>query len=255
MIFYFTATGNSLYVAKQLANECISIPKVIHEQNHHFASEKIGIVCPVFGHEVPEMVKRFLRQSDFSTDYFYMVLTYGKRHGGAAELAHQLLRDCGIRADYINVIKMVDNYLPAFDMDEERKMDKKVDEQIAVIRTDIQSRRRAISEVTARDFAAHQEFLARNAEQPVSFFREMYHITEQCNGCGICTRVCPAACFKVQNGKAMQNSADCQFCMACIHHCSQKAIQLNMPEKNPAARYRNEKITLAEIIQANEQGY
>lgn len=43
------------------------------------------------------------------------------------------------------------------------------------------------------------------------------------------------------------------ICMACIHHCPQKAIQLTMPEKNPHARFCNEHIKLAEIIAANDQ--
>lgn len=253
MIFYFTATGNSLYVAKQLDDECISIPQVINEKNKHYMSSKIGVVCPVFGHEVPEMVKTFLQESDFDTDYFYMILTYGRRHGGAAELAQQLLNNCGIIADYINVMHMVDNYLPAFDMDEERKIDKKIDEQIMFIQADLKQFKRAISPVTEIDRAGHREFLARNAEKLVSYFKEMYYITDECNGCAICTKVCPVNCFKIENGKAVRNPADCLYCMACIHHCSQKAIQLTIPEKNSKARYRNENITLAEIIQANEQ--
>ena len=31
------------------------------------------------------------------------------------------------------------------------------------------------------------------------------------------------------------------------------AIQLNVPEKNPEARYRNENISLCEIVNANNQ--
>ena len=36
------------------------------------------------------MVKEFLHKATFDTDYFYMILTYGNRHGGAAELAEQM---------------------------------------------------------------------------------------------------------------------------------------------------------------------
>lgn len=47
-------------------------------------------MAPVYGHEVPVMVKEFLHKATFDTDYFYMILTYGNRHGGAAELAEQM---------------------------------------------------------------------------------------------------------------------------------------------------------------------
>ena len=87
MIFYFTATGNSLYAARYLEEELISIPQVMDQEKLEFAGERIGVVCPVYGHEVPPMVKEFLKKASFKTEYFYMVLTYGNRHGGAAELA------------------------------------------------------------------------------------------------------------------------------------------------------------------------
>ena len=43
------------------------------------------------------------------------------------------------------------------------------------------------------------------------------------------------------------------MCMACIHTCPMMAIQMRMPEKNPKARYRNENISVCEIVEANNQ--
>ena len=64
MLFYFTATGNSLYVAKKLERKPISIPQIVHQSNLTFKDEKIGIVAPVYGHEVPDMVKEFLKNEE-----------------------------------------------------------------------------------------------------------------------------------------------------------------------------------------------
>lgn len=111
-----------------------------------YEADKIGVVCPVYGHEVPPMVKDLLKNADFKTDYFYMVLTYGDRHGGAAELAKKLCEECWIHPAYINVLIMVDNWLPSFDMEEQVKIGKKVGEHLAAIRKDIENRRRGISE-------------------------------------------------------------------------------------------------------------
>ena len=83
-------------MAKQLEEKPISIPRVIRNENLDFAAESIGIVAPVYGHEVPPMVKEFMEKAAFHTDYFYMVLTYGNRHGGAAELTERFCRACGI---------------------------------------------------------------------------------------------------------------------------------------------------------------
>ena len=166
MVFYFTGTGNCLYIAKQLEAQPVSIPQVIHQENLHFCDKSIGIVAPVYGHEVPGMVKEFLHKATFDTDYFYMIPTYGNRHGGAAELAEQLCRECGVRVDYINVLLMVDNWLPSFDMDEQRKMDKNVQGQLDAILSDLKKRRKMISPVTDTDRAAHRQFLDRMSQMP-----------------------------------------------------------------------------------------
>lgn len=73
MVFYFTGTGNSLYVAKQLEGSPISIPQVMRQENMAFAADAIGVVAPVYGHEVPPMVKEFLKKATFQTEYFYMI--------------------------------------------------------------------------------------------------------------------------------------------------------------------------------------
>ena len=253
MIFYFTATGNSLYVAKQLEEKPISIAQAIHDKNMSYKAEKIGIVCPVFGHEVPALVREFLEKANFETPYFYMILTYGNRHGGAAWLAENMLKEIGINPSYINVLLMVDNFLPGFDMDEQKRIDKKVDEHIKMIREDITNDRQYISPVTDKDRAAHKEYLTRMAHMPKDAFSNIYRITNECIGCEICTKVCPKNCFTMAGQRSVWHSEGCITCMACIHACPMMAIQMNMPEKNEKARYRNENISICEIVGANNQ--
>jgi len=82
----------------------------------------------------------------------------------------------------------------------------------------------------------------------------MYQVNDDCISCGICTKVCPAKCIEIIDGKPNYDYDNCQACMACIHHCPVKAIKLtSMPEKNPNARFINENIKLTEIIEANNQ--
>ena len=50
MVFYFTGTGNSLYVAKQLEENPVSIPQIMRQGQMTFASDSIGVVAPVYGH-------------------------------------------------------------------------------------------------------------------------------------------------------------------------------------------------------------
>ena len=59
MIFYFTATGNSLYVAKKLAQaqnesfELISIPQEMDRSEALvYEDDAIGVVYPIYGHMI-----------------------------------------------------------------------------------------------------------------------------------------------------------------------------------------------------------
>lgn len=253
MIFYFTGTGNSLYIAKQIEENPLSIPQAIHRRNQEFSADSIGIVAPVYGHEVPPMVKDFMKNAVFHTDYFYIILTYGNRHGGAAELAKKFCDECGIAVNYINVIMMADNWLPGFDMNEQKKIDKKVEENMAEIVVDLAAHKNMISEVTDTDRNAHQQFLERMGQMPADAWQHLLRVTDACVGCGICERVCPSASVRIEEGKAVHIPGNCQTCLACAHACPQKAVQLTIPEVNPDARYRNEHISLQEIMEANCQ--
>ena len=56
MVFYFTATGNSLYVAKCIDKYPVSIPQAI-KNSSIYSDNQIGIVCPVYCGEIPNTVR------------------------------------------------------------------------------------------------------------------------------------------------------------------------------------------------------
>lgn len=148
---------------------------------------------------------------------------------------------------------MVDNYLPVFDMEEQIKIDKHVDEQIKQIKEDIDAGKKMISSVTDEDHRVHQMYLDIVASHPKDMYKKIYVITDSCIGCSICEKICPKGCFHVKDQRSHWNGQECITCMACIHACPTKAIQMTISEKNPHARYRNENITLCEIVEANDQ--
>ena len=89
-VFYFTATGNSLYAAKKFSHEPISIPQVMRGTERHFSGDSIGIVFPDYTAEPPRMVKEFLRQCTCDTPYLYMIITYGHDISDAPEFTARL---------------------------------------------------------------------------------------------------------------------------------------------------------------------
>ena len=265
MIFYFTGTGNCLQVARELVkaegetSDPISIPQELQKEGElAYSDEAIGIVYPIYGHLMPVMVREFLERATFDTPYFYFICTYGCRHANAVELCQQDARSCGIEPSYITTLLMVDNWLPNFDMDVQRSLipEKRIDENLSRIVSDITARKRWIDPVTDADRAAHEEFLSRGIAFEPAALRDFLTIdTDACIGCETCVRVCPAGCIRINEEGIAQRDAlagkGCNACLACIHACPSFAIELPMGEVNPKARYLNDAVTLQDLMKAN----
>ena len=69
MIFYFSGTGNTRWVAQQIAEaigeELLCIPDLLREKRFEFKleeNEKIGFCFPTHGWQPPRIVRQFIRQ-------------------------------------------------------------------------------------------------------------------------------------------------------------------------------------------------
>ena len=132
------------------------------------------------------------------------------------------------------------------------QLDKGVEGQLSRVKAEIEQKQTGIQKASHKDKARHQMYLTYVHHQPETIWAS-YRVTEECIGCGICTRVCPTGCIRLENQVAVHTAEGCQACMACIHACPKLALCLTIKEANPAVRYRNEHISLAELIAANNQ--
>ena len=106
MIFYFSATGNSKYVAEHLAaatdDHTIFLRDAIRGRRYQFDAsreKRIGFVMPTYFFGVPSIVTFFLeklRLKGYEGQYVYLVLTCGASTGGAGGQMDRLLEDCGL---------------------------------------------------------------------------------------------------------------------------------------------------------------
>ncbi|MDR0751044.1 MAG: EFR1 family ferrodoxin [Christensenellaceae bacterium] len=251
-ILYFTATGNCLSIAKQLAtneDSLVSIPHI--KAPTHFDDEVLGIVIPIYSFGLPLLVKNFLNQITIKSNYFFVIGTYGNMDGGFCKTVYQLLKKKGIVLDYCNTIKMVDNYLGIFDMDHERSIlpEKKIPEQLLAIKSDITSKKRFIKATNKK--AGFLNLIAKAfsfLDNPGSAQKIIY-ADASCTKCGICTRVCP--CRNVTIEGKVTIGKYCTKCLGCIHNCPIHALHLK--REKSTARWRNPDVSLKEIIDSNNQ--
>lgn len=93
MIFYFSGTGNSLYVARKLqeidGSELIDIADALNKKRFNYnvkENEKIGFIFPVYFYGLPNLVTEFVDKLKIESDkepFIYSVITCGSAIGNA----------------------------------------------------------------------------------------------------------------------------------------------------------------------------
>ena len=73
-----------------------------------------------------------------------------------------------------------------------------------------------------------------------------FNVSEACNGCETCSKVCPVGNIQMQEGKPIFLH-HCEQCVACVQWCPQQAINFkNKTQKR--GRYHHPDITLADMM-------
>lgn len=249
-LLYFTSTGNCLYVAKSIGGEPVSIPQAIKQNRFNFSDSKIGFILPVYWITIPLPVEEFMRKIRIDSKYIFAVLTYGMLAGTASAHLHKIGKECGIEFSYINTLKMVDNYLPNFDMNKqiESEPKKRIDDHMNAIIGDINNSKTRLP---------HSSFIdnwligmMRNRELVGAGVAKDYHVEDSCNGCETCVKVCPMGNVTMQANKPVFGTR-CMTCLACTHNCPKNSIRIKVEKSR--ARFRNQHIMLKEIIDSNKQ--
>lgn len=253
-IFYFTATGNSLYTAKRFGGELYSIPKVLKSNELNYEDdEKIGIIFPCYALSAPGIVREFIEKVTLKSPYIFAILTYGNKVANGVGWFTEYAKKHNINIHYANSLLMIDNYLPFFDIEQQKLKSKNIEENLNSLLMDVSENKKYIHKGSLVD-----SFITNGAQglinvAPNLIFVKDFSINNKCNGCETCTKVCPKDNISIN--KELKNSKPvygdtCESCLACINLCPQKAINIKR-DKNPNARFKNENISIKEIIDSN----
>lgn len=250
-IFYFSGTGNSLYVAKRLGGELYSIPQVLKGEDNIFEDEKIGIIFPTYELSVPKIVREFIEKITLRSPYIFVIMTCGNNNADATKWVTSFAKKHDIQISYSNSIKMIGNHIPLVDIEKEKSLDKNIEESIDQLIKDVSDNRNYINGGMMIGPILRNALKVINKVHPMDSPAN-FSVNEDCIKCSTCIKVCPRANVSYNESKHITFSNHCESCLACVNNCPKKAIQVK-GDKNPNARYRNKNISLKEIIDANKQ--
>ena len=230
MIYYFSGTGNSKWVAEELArrtgDEVQSIAALQKDGSvsvYANCGSRIGVVFPIYAWGAPLIVERFCKSLTMMEGvYAYAVCTCGDEAGLALK---RLIKMFDFRAAWS--VAMPNNYVIGFDLDTPEQEAKKVEAASGKLES--------IAKSILAGESVYEVNEGAGARMKTGFIRPMFNtfarstrsfsVDDNCNSCGLCERICPIDAIELQNGKPIWVKKHCTQCLGCINRCPQRAIQ------------------------------
>lgn len=227
MIYYFSGTGNSEWVANTLAQKtadaCVNIADIAKDENVTVSKDGVfGLVFPVYAWNLPEIVLDFIKRVRLEKGaYAYAVCTCGEEAGLVMNVIKTKIKlDCGYS------IAMPNNYIVAGDIDSEDEALEKVRAAVGMIDSislSVNVREKGRFEVNAGKVAAVKTFVASHFFNKYARSSKPFKTSYRCDGCGLCESICPVKNIVLADGMPFWDDR-CLQCFACIHRCPQRAI-------------------------------
>lgn len=253
-IYYFSGSGNSLKIAKDLSALLGDVKLVQISQNNFStinaaSSNKIGIITPVIMSGIPSSVREFLEklQVDKNT-YIFTVVTMGGDIGITTKQIEDIINKKGAKLSADFGIVMPSNcqiMISPLSKEKQEHLFKKASEQVTEIAKKIENNELVNSNRNISIIKRALGGLVTGTFNPKNKDKNFW-TTDKCIGCTTCSRVCPANNIKMVEGKP-QWQHNCELCLSCMQWCPQKAIQYKKGTVKKG-RYHNPNIKVAEII-------
>jgi formate hydrogenlyase subunit 6/NADH:ubiquinone oxidoreductase subunit I/flavodoxin len=261
-VYYFSGTGNCLAVARAITahtgGTLVSIPEVIGRSEVSTHADIIGVVFPTYLaplYGIPLIVDIFFRKLErLGSKYLFAVCTCGGYEiaNAVPTLRHlaKLIRSLGgkLSAEYSVRLPMNNlsyDHIPVPIEKSSEVILRRSEATIEDVSERISASRRGKHHFLRAmfNFAMTPMYsmlkkpcltsLKAMANEPADSklgFRDLMPFTDKsirvddnCNACGICTKVCPVHNIQIVDKKPVWQH-HCEICFACDEWCPQKAI-------------------------------
>jgi ferredoxin len=253
-LFYYTGTGNSLWVARTLAQQIgdAGIFPISRTSGDSVESraEAIGIIFPVHIWGVPRRVIAFVNA--LATDpvkYHFAVAVNAGQVAATLLQLKRLMRAKGLPLSTGFGIAMPSNYIPWGGPGPEERQIRRIAgarEKIGMIAAVVAKREQGPVEKGPLWQNILFSWLNRLSFSHVPTMDKSFWVDQKCNACGICKTICPCGNIELKSDRPVWLN-HCEQCLACIQWCPQEAIQFG--KKTPRyERYHHPEVTLQDMI-------
>lgn len=246
-IYYFSGTGNSLHVAKELEKrvpeaKLIPIVSLLDKEFVKTRGDTVGFVFPIYGMTIPIPVKKFVKKLDLkSAQYIFGIATRGgTKHNAFVEIEKVLDKKGKRLNSYFNLT------MPSNDPKLE-DWNPVTNEELTELDSEIQSRLDSIQRIIINRGTSHEkdldgvtfpfifpvnsllESLVRLAMFYTEFdgLKDYFYSNSNCTGCKTCERVCLSEKIKIVDNKPVwKKNIKCYMCYACLNFCPTQAVQI-----------------------------
>ncbi len=247
-IYYFSGTGNSLVVARDIAKKIdgklTPIPLLMNRECVTTEADVIGIVFPVYNavfDGMPLIVNKFAgKLDDIGSKYIFAACTCKGWSRVTIGKLGEIIASRGGKLAAGFTVRMPDNSNPSA-TEERQKMFKDWPDKLESIYRYVDARGRGRYENTVLYNVIVGPFMSRLRKTTLSVYGTLSNTSglpfeqalplsdrsfaadENCNGCGTCAGVCPVRNIEIIDRKPVWQHR-CESCLACINWCPKAAI-------------------------------
>jgi len=262
IIYCFSGTGNSLWLAKHAAEKLgdtkvVSFMSLESSPTVPAAYERVGFVYPTCFLHPPKAVQEIAERLEFASHHkAFIIVTCGGGNGFAlSDVRKQIAPKLRYPIQGFS-IPLPGNHLVGFGAWSEGRQKKMFARAEISLSDAVRQIRNATPAKVSRDLPLglmtwlSRTFNGRLGIKDIFSTVTEYYTTDDCIRCGKCAKICPVGNIALDEGKVVFGD-NCQQCMACIQWCPNRAIaHPNVPADRK--RYHHPEFTIEDMIALNQ---